>query len=327
MHPSTISRRSLLALGLSAAAHATPAATYPAQPVKLVAPTPPAGLIDIVGRLFAEKLAPALGQPVTVDNRPGAAGNIGAAFVAKSPPDGHTLLVGFDGTLVINPWIYPSTGFDTLKDFSPILKLADAGLLLVANPQVPARSLQDLIAGQKAGRSAPLAYATSGVGSTPHICGELLAQRTGLKLQHIPYKGGGQAIADVIAGQVPLCMTVLATATPHIRSGKLVPLGIATERRLPGMPDLPTFQEAGLPGFVMNSWVGMLAPARTPQPVIERLHKEFFLALARNDTRERFQQLGLEPVGNSPQEFASQIRSDLDRYRKVIKAARITVDG
>ncbi|CAN5521971.1 tripartite tricarboxylate transporter substrate binding protein [soil metagenome] len=300
---------------------------WPSQSIRFIAPTPPAGLVDIVGRLFADKLSQPLGQAVVVDNRPGAAGNIGASYVARAAADGYTLLVGFDGTLVINPSVYQAPGFDTAKDFAPITKLAEAGLLLVANPSVGASNLKELLARARAAPDKPLAYATSGIGSTPHICGELLAQRAGIHLTHVPYKGGGQAMADVIAGQLPLCITALATAAPHLKAGKLVALGVSSAARVPALPALPTFQEAGLNGFVMTSWVGMLAPAKTPREVIERLHREFIAALARPDTRERLQLMGMEAVGNSPEEFAAQIRADLERYARVVKAAKITAEG
>lgn len=327
-------RRSAITWGLSPALlpalapfTALAQGAWPAQTIKLVAPAPPSGFIDIVGRLFADKLAQPLGQPVLVDNRPGAAGNIGASFVAKAAPDGYTLLVGFDGTLVINPAVYAAPGFDTVKDFAPILKLAEAGLLLVANPSVGAKDLKDLIALAKASPDKPFAYATSGIGSTPHVAAELMAQRAGIKLTHIPYKGGGQAMADVIAGQVPLCMTALATAAPHLKTGKLVALGVTSAARVPVLAAVPTFQESGLQGYVLTSWVGMLAPAKTPRDIIERLHREFTAALARPDTREKFAQMGMDVVGNSPEEFAAQIRADLERYTRVVKAAKITAEG
>lgn len=320
-------RRSFLAAFAAMLSTGLWAGQFPSQPVRLITPAPPSGLIDIVARMLSNKLAEGLQQSVVVDNKPGAAGNIGAAYVAKANPDGSTLLVGFDGTLVINPSIYPNPGFDTLRDFSPIIKLADVPLLLVANPSVPAKNLKELIAYAKANPKQALSYATSGVGSTPHIAGALLAQRTNLDLVHVPYKGGGQAIVDVIAGQVPLTITAEATAIPYINSGKLVALGIANEKRSKGLPGVPTFQESGLPGFLISSWVGMLAPSKTPADVIARLHREFVLALSKQDIRERFLKLGLDPVGNSSREFAAQIHNDLERYAKVIKAAKITVDG
>lgn len=322
-----INRRTLIALGLVPMGSTSWAASYPTQPVRLVVPFAPAGFVDIVGRLVADKLATGLGQPVVVDNKAGAAGNIGTAFVAKAAPDGHTLLMGFDGTLVINPAIYPKTGFNTLKDFAPVLKLADAGLMMVASAGVGIKNLRELIAQAKASPDKPFLYATSGVGSTPHIAGELLSQQAGIKLIHVPYKGGGQAMADVIAGQVPLCITALATALPYLKSGRLVALGVTSPSRIKALPEVLTFQESGLPGFAVSSWLGILAPAKTPPEVIARLRKEFFLALSKPETRERFQQLGLEAVGNNPEEFTRQIRADLDRYARVVKAAGITADS
>jgi tripartite-type tricarboxylate transporter receptor subunit TctC len=322
-----LSRRSIVALGLASMTPVSRAASYPTQPVRLVVPFAPAGFVDIVGRLIADKVSLGLGQPVLVDNKPGAAGNIGTAFVAKAAPDGHTLLLGFDGTLVINPSIYPKAGFNSLNDFAPVLKLADAGLLMVASPGVGFKNLRELIAHAKSSPDKPLLYATSGVGSTPHLAGELLAQQAGIRLIHVPYKGGGQAMADVIAGQVPLCITALATALPYLESGRLVALGATSPGRIKASPNVPTFQESGLPGFAVTSWVGILAPAKTPPEVIDRLHKEFIRTLSKPETRERFQQLGLEAIGNSPEAFSKQIRADLDRYARVVKAAGITADN
>ena len=323
----SLNRRIFTTFGLAHLSSASWAASYPTQPVRLVVPFAPAGFIDVVGRIVADKIAIGLGSPVLVENKPGASGNIGTTFVAKSAPDGHTLLVGFDGTLVINPSIYSQTGFNTVKDFAPILKLADAGLVVVANPSLGIKNLRDLITQARARRDIALAYATSGVGSTPHIAGELLAQQAGIKLIHVPYKGGGQAMADVISGQVPLCITALATALPYLKSGRLIALGATSPGRIKALPDVATFQESGLPRFSVTSWVGILAPAKTPQEVVERLRKEFFVALSKPETRERFEKLGLEVVGNSPEDFAQQIRADLIRYSKVVKAAGITVDS
>lgn len=323
----SVNRRSLLALGAAPITLPSWSAAFPAQPIRMVVPFAPAGFIDVIARIFSEKLVQALSQPVVVENKPGASGNIGTQFVAKAAPDGHTLLVGFDGTLVINPSIYSQIGFNTMKDFAPVLKLADSGLVLVASRNVNFKNLRELIAHSKADPGRPLSYATSGVGSTPHISGELLSQQAGIKLNHIPYKGGGQAMNDVVSGQVPLCITAPTTALPHLRSGRLIALGVTGANRIDALPHVPTFSESGLNGFAVNSWVGILAPAKTPTEIIARLHREFFLALSKPDVREKFLHLGLDAVGNSPQEFAVQIRADLERYSKVVKAAHITVDS
>jgi tripartite-type tricarboxylate transporter receptor subunit TctC len=258
-----------------------------------------------------------------VENRPGASGNMGTAQVAKSAPDGYSLVLGFDGTLVINPHVFANLPFDTLHDFAPVTKLGDAALILVAHPSVPAKSLRELIALAK---GQPLAYGTSGTGGTPHLAGEMLAQRTGARLTHVPYKGGGQAIIDVAGGQIPLVYTAIATAQQFVKSGRLRGIGVSSDRRSPALPEVPTFVEGGLSGFVVNSWVGVLAPAKTPRPIVERLYREISAALADPAVKERYGVLGIEPVGNTPEQFAGQIREDLARWEKVVKQAGIKLE-
>jgi tripartite-type tricarboxylate transporter receptor subunit TctC len=309
----------LLAAGVGAAQD------YPAKPVRIIVPFTPGGVADNSARVVADGLGARLGQQVLVENRPGASGNIGTQAVAQSAPDGYTLLLGFDGTMVINPHVFAKIPFDTLKDFAPVTKLGDATLILVAHPSLPAKSLAELIALAKSGSSA-FAYGTSGTGGTPHLAGELLKQRTGIALEHVPYKGGGQAIIDVVGGQIPLVFTAIATAQQYIRGGRLVGLGVPGARRSAALPEVPTFQESGLPGFDVSSWVGILAPAKTPQAVIDRLQREIDAVLRTPLVRERYATLGIEPVGNAPQEFAAQIRADLARWEKVVRAANVRVD-
>src|SRR5205823_14853934 len=203
----------------------------------------------------------------------GASGNIGTQAVAQAAPDGYTLLLGFDGTMVINPHVFPKLPFDTLKDFAPVTKLGDATLILVAHPSVPARNLAEFIAHARA-HPGSFAYGTSGTGGTPHLAGELLKLRTGIALEHVPSQGGGQAIVDVVGGQIPLVFTAIATAQQYVRTGRLVALGVPSAKRSSALPDVPTFEESGLAGFDVTSWVGIFAPAKTPSAVIERLHKE-----------------------------------------------------
>jgi tripartite-type tricarboxylate transporter receptor subunit TctC len=233
------------------------------------------------------------------------------------------LLLGFDGTMVINPHVFAKIPFDTLRDFAPVTKLGDATLILVAHPSVPANSLQELIAQAKA---RPFAFGTSGTGGTPHLAGEMLAQRTGAQLTHVPYKGGGQAVIDVVGGQIPLAYTAVASSQQFVKSGKLKAIGVSSARRSSSLPDVPTFAESGLPGFVVDSWVGVLAPARTPPPVIERLQREIAAVLADPVVKERYGVLGIEPVGNTPEQFAAQIREDLARWEKVVRQAGIKLE-
>ncbi len=298
---------------------------YPAKPIRIVVPFSPGGVADNSARVVADPLGARLGQQVLVENRPGASGNIGAQAVAQAAPDGYTLLLGFDGTMVINPHVFPKIPFDTLKDFAPVTKLGDATLILVAHPSVPARNLAEFIAHARA-RPDPFAYGTSGTGGTPHLAGELLKLRTGIALEHVPYKGGGQAITDVVGGQIPLVFTAIATAQQYVRAGRLVALGVPGATRSAALPDVPTFVESGLPGFDVSSWTGIFAPASTPRPVIDKLQRELAAVLRTAFVRERYAVLGIEPVGNSPQEFGDQVRADLARWEKVVRAANVRLE-
>jgi len=298
---------------------------YPAKPIRIVVPFSPGGVADNSARVVADPLGARLGQQVLVENRPGASGNIGTQTVAQAAPDGYTLLLGFDGTMVINPHVFPKIPFDTLKDFAPVTKLGDAALILVAHPSVPARNLAEFIAHARA-RPDPFAYGTSGTGGTPHLAGELLKLRTGIALEHVPYKGGGQAITDVVGGQIPLVFTAIATAQQYVRAGRLVALGVPGATRSAALPDVPTFAESGLPGFDVSSWTGIFAPASTPRPVIDKLQRELAAVLRTAFVRERYAVLGIEPVGNSPQEFGDQVRADLARWEKVVRAANVRLE-
>ena len=294
---------------------------YPARPVRVVVPFSPGGVADSSARVLADRLGARLGQPIVVENRPGASGNLGTAAVAAAAPDGYTLLLGFDGTLVINPHVYASLPWDTLRDLAPVTKLGDATLILVAHPSVPAKDLRELL-----GLKEKFSYGTAGTGSTPHLAGELLAQRTGLALTHVPYKGGGQAMGDVVGGQIPLVFTAVATAQQFVKSGRLRGLGVPAAKRSASLPDVPTFVESGLEGFVVDSWTGILAPAKTPGEVVGRLQKEIAAVLAEPDVRSRYATLGIEPVGNTPAQFAEQIRADLGRWEKVVRQANIRIE-
>jgi tripartite-type tricarboxylate transporter receptor subunit TctC len=304
---------------------AAQAQDFPAKPIRIVVPFSPGGVADNSARVVTEPLSLRLGQQVIVENRPGASGNLGTQGVAQAAPDGYTLLLGFDGTMVINPHVFAKIPFDTLNDFAPVTKLGDATLILVSHPSIPAKNLSDFIAlAKSSSRSWP--YGTSGTGGTPHLAGELFKQRTGVQLEHIPYKGGGQAITDVVGGQIPLVFTAIATAQQYVRGGRLVGLGVPGAKRSGALPEVPTFAESGLPGFDVSSWVGIFAPAKTPRPVIERLQKELDAVLRTPFVRERYATLGIEPVGNSPEEFAGQVRDDLARWEKVAKAANVRLE-
>lgn len=296
---------------------------WPARPVRIIVPFAPGGVTDNSARVIAEPLAARLHQQVVVENRPGASGNIGTQAVAQAEPDGYTLVLGFDGTMVINPHVFARIPFDTLRDFVPVTKLGDATLILVAHPSVPAKNLAELL---PLAKTRPFPYGTSGTGGTPHLAGELLKQRTGAQLEHVPYKGGGQAIQDVLGGQIPLVFTAIATAQQYVKSGRLIGLGVPSAKRSPALPDVPTFVESGVPDFDVSSWVGIFAPAKTPPAVVQRLHREIAAVLQTPFVRERYAVLGIEPVGNTPEEFRAQVRADLARWQAVVKAANVRVE-
>jgi len=298
---------------------------YPAKPVRLICPFAAGGAADLVARLVAGQLSARLGQQVVVENRTGANGNIGTQQVALAEPDGHTLLLGFDGTLVINPYIFSRLPFDPVKDFAPIGKIGDVPLLVVANPQVPARTLAELIALSKT-REGGLPYGTAGTGSTQHIMFELLNQRTGAKFVHVPYKGAAPAMVDALGGHLPLVGAALAGSLDYIKAGKLRALSISTAQRSKFLPEVPTLVESGMGDLVITAWHGILAPAKTPKAVIDRLSAELNAALSEPAVIERLDAIGSIAAPGSPAQLAEQIRRDLERYGPVVKAAGIKAE-
>ena len=315
----------LLLSGIAVVNTQAQAQDFPNRAIRLVVPFAAGGVTDTSGRAVADRLSARLGHQVVVENRPGASGNIGTEQVAKSAPDGYTLVLGFDGTMVINPHVFAKMPFDPVRDFAPVTKLGDATIIVVAHPSLPVKNMTELIAYSKT-KPNTLSYGTSGTGGTPHLAGEMLKQRHGLDWTHIPYKGGGQAIIDVIAGQIPLVYTAVASSQQHVKSGKLCALGVSSAKRSSSLPDVPTFVESGLADFIVDSWVGILAPAKTPRAIVDRLNKETVAALAEPAIRERYSVLGIEPVGNTPEQFAAQIRDDLARWEKVVKQAGIKLE-
>jgi tripartite-type tricarboxylate transporter receptor subunit TctC len=297
---------------------------YPNKPIRLIVPFSTGGATDTSGRTVADKLANRLGQRIVVENHGGAGGNIGADLVAKAPPDGYTLLLALDATLVVNPFT-TKVPFDTLRDFAPITQLGNVTLVLAAHPSLPAKNIQELIAYGKA-NPGKLSYSTGGTGSTSHVGGELLKQRTGLDMVHIPYKSGGLAVLDAVAGQVQLTYPALAGANTHIRAGRLVGLGVSSKNRVASMPEIPTFIEQGLKDFEVFSWVGLIAPAKTPRAIIERLNREAVAVMKEPDVIQRFGVLGIEPVANTPEQFEAQIKADLARWKGVVERAGIKAD-
>jgi tripartite-type tricarboxylate transporter receptor subunit TctC len=300
-------------------------ADYPDKPIRLVVPFAPGGVTDTSGRVVAEALGKRLGQSIVVENKAGASGNIGTQSVAAAAPDGYTLVLGFDGTLVINPHVFANFPIDVQKDLAPVGKIGDATLILVAHPSFPAKTLGELIEYSKKQPNG-LSYGTSGVGGTPHIAGELLRQRTGANLTHIPYKGGGPAMTDALGGNIPLVYTAVAGAVQHVKSGRLVAIAVSSSKRAPSLPDVPTFIEAGIPDFEASSWVALLAPAGTPRTVIDRLNRELNAVLTDPPIVEKLAMLGIIATPGSPQQLADQIRVDLAKYGQVVKAAGIKAE-
>ncbi len=302
------------------------AQAYPSKPIRLVVPYPPGGPLDIMARAIGQKLTEAWGQPVVVDNRAGAGGNIGADLVAKSPADGYTLLMGAVATHAINPTLYGKLAYDPVRDFAPVALVAQVPNILVVNPSVPVKSVRELIDLARA-RPGYLNFASGSTGSTGHLAGELFNTMAGVEMVHIPYKGGAPAMADLLAGQVQLMFDNLANALPNVKAGRLRALAVTTLKRSPAMPDLPTVAESGLPGFDLTTWFGLMVPAGTPPEIVAKLNAEIVRALNTKDMRERLEKMGAEPpVNNTPDNFAAFIRSEAAKYAKVVKDSGARVD-
>jgi tripartite-type tricarboxylate transporter receptor subunit TctC len=301
------------------------AQAYPAKPIRFVVPYPAGGPLDTVARLLGAKVGESVGQPVVVDNKPGAGGNIGADIVAKSPADGYTILMGAVATHAINPTLYKSIPYDPVKDFAPITQVASTPNVLVVNPGVPAKDVKEFIAHAKA-NPGKLSFGSGSIGSAGHLAGELFKATAGVDMVHVPYKGAAPAMQDLVGGQVQLMFDNLASSLGQVKAGKVRALAVTTARRTPLAPELPTIAESGLPGFDISTWFGIFAPAGTPRPALERLHAEFVKALSAPDVREKMTNLGAEPVGNSPAEFAAYIRSEAEKYGRVIRASGAKVD-
>ena len=298
---------------------------YPSKPIRMIVPFPPGGSIDPVARLISPKLAESLGQPVLVDNRPGANGAIGTEILAKSPPDGHTLILLGASTHVTNALLVRNLPYDSFKDFAPVATVQRSDYVLVVHPSLPANTLKELVALAKS-RPGQISYASSGNGNLNHLAAELFNMMTGIKTHHVPYKGGGQALTDLMSGQVQMHFSVLISAIPQIKSGRLKAIAIGGETRFAALPQVPTFTEAGLPGFSLRPWQGVLAPARTPRPIIDRLSIEIGRIVALPDIRERLVSLGMQPLISTPEQFAALMAEDLAKSSAVIKTANIGLE-
>jgi tripartite-type tricarboxylate transporter receptor subunit TctC len=301
------------------------AQTFPTKPVRLVVPFPPGGPLDAVGRGIADKLTQMWGQPVVVDNKPGAGGNIGADLVAKAPPDGYTVVMGALSTHAVNPSLFATMPYDAVKDFAPITLVAITPNVLVVNPSLPVNSVKDLIAYAKA-NPGKLSFGSGSNGSAGHLAGELFKVDTGADMVHVPYKGGAPAMQALLAGDTQLMFDNLANSMPQVKAGKLKALAVTTSQRSKLVPDLPTMAEAGVPGFDISTWFGLLAPAGTPPSIIAKWNADVTQILESPEMRERLTAQGAEAAATTPQQFGAFIAAELAKYARIVKASGAKVD-
>jgi tripartite-type tricarboxylate transporter receptor subunit TctC len=306
------------------AGFAAAAESYPHKPVRMIVAVPPGGPADTLARLVGPRLAEALGQTVVIDNRPGANGIIAYEMTARAVPDGYTFALVAAG-VAINPSLYRTVAYDPLKDFAAITHGVSVPNILVVHPSVAAKSVRDLVALAK-GAQGRLAFASAGNGTSGHLALELFRMSAGLQLVHVPYKGGGPALVELIAGQVQALFSIALAATPQVKAGKVRALAITSAERSPVAPELPTVAESGFPGFEVIGWFGWLAPARTPNAIVERLNREIVKALNRPEVRDRLLDMSTVPVGNTPRQFAGFIRSERDKWARVVRDAGIRID-
>jgi len=321
-------RCALLAAALAAITGMAPsseAQTFPARPLRVVIPNPPGGSLDIVARLLGPKVTELAGQPLIVDNRPGADTNIGTEIVARAAPDGYTLTVGSAGTHAVNQSLYRKLPYNVLRDFQPVARLADAPSILAVHPSFPARSVKDLI-GLARARPGEIMYASAGSGTSTHLAAALFEHLARVKLVHVPYKGGGPAIVDVVAGQVPVTFGTAASVSPHTKSGRLRGLAVTGGRRAATLPDLPTIAEGGVPGYEMLNWLGLFAPAATPRAIVDKLNGEVMRIVRSPEVRDRLNAAGAEPSPLPTDEFAAFVKSEVEKWGKVVAATGMTVD-
>ncbi len=301
------------------------AQTWPSKPIKYVVPFAPGGSTDILGRTISEKLSVALGQPVVVDNKPGAGGGLGADFVAKAAPDGYTIMGGTISTHAINASLYSNLPYDPVKDFVAVTLLARVPNMLVVNPDVPAKTVAELIALMKA-NPGKYTFASAGNGTSQHLSGELFKSMAGVEMQHIPYKGSPPALQDVVGGQVTMTFDNITTAWPLAKAGKLRALAVTTAKRSPVAPDVPTLAESGLAGFEVGSWQGVFAPAGTPPAIVKRLNAEIVKILSMPDVKEKILALGAEPVGDTSEQFTAYVKTEVVKWSDVVKKSGAKVD-
>jgi tripartite-type tricarboxylate transporter receptor subunit TctC len=304
---------------------AAPAGDYPNRPIRLVVPFAAGGSTDIVARLVAQKLTEAWDKQVVVDNRAGANGAIGMETVARASPDGYTLVLGYIANLGTGPALNPKLPYDSIKDFAPISHIVSAPSIAVIHPGVPAKNLQDVIALARV-KPGAIAFGTAAVGIIGHLTGELLNRMAGVQMTHVPYKGGGQAVIDVVAGQIPMVIIGMTAATPHVRAGRLRAIATTGNKRSFAFPDVPTVAEQGFPGFAADAWYGLLTTAGTPRPIVDKLYVEVVRIMKLPEARERMASVGFEIVGSTPAEFARLIREEIPKWTKVVREAGIRAE-
>jgi len=310
---------------LAAASTLAAAQAWPSKPIKFIVPYPPGGTSDILARAVGQKLQEKWGQPVVVENKPGATGNIGADFVAKSPPDGYTMLVADIGSLAIAPSVVQSLPFEPVKDFAPVVMVAYSPHLLVVHPSVPAKDAKELIALAKS-KPDSLNFAVSGIGGANHLAGIEFAQRAGIKWAYIPYKGGSQALTDMVGGQAQVMFNGMLATYPFVKDGKLKALAISSAKRFPAVPDIPTVAEMGMPGFETGSYQGIVAPANTPAAIVKKMHDTVEEVLATPEMKERLDKAGAEVRPMSSEQFGTFIRTERDKWAKVVKESGAKFD-
>ncbi|HVR51466.1 MAG TPA: tripartite tricarboxylate transporter substrate binding protein [Pseudorhodoferax sp.] len=327
---SPLGRRAVIALACTAAMGspllAQAQSDYPNKPIRVIVPFPPGGASDTLGRMVAQHLQTAWGQPGVVENRPGAGGNIGAEAGAKAAPDGYTLTLAAAGFMAVNPSLYPRLSYDSATDFAPVALVVKAPLLLVVNPQkVQATTARAFI---EQARRAPgtVTIGNGGTGTAQHLGGVSFALAAGIDVAHIPYKGSAPATNDLLGGVFDAQFDNLVTLVPFVKSGKLRALGVSSAQRVAALPEVPTLAEAGLPGFEDGTWYGIVAPRGTPQPIVDRLNAEILKMLAQPETRDKLLSMGLEPAGNSPAAFGQMVRAEIAKYAKVVKAGNVKID-
>jgi tripartite-type tricarboxylate transporter receptor subunit TctC len=313
----------IAALVLSLAASLSHAQTYPTKNVRIIVGLAPGGTTDVFTRTLAQRLTEAWGQTVIVENRPGASGMIGGEAVAKAAPDGYTLLVSPQTSLAVAPALYGKAPYDTAKDFAPVSLLGSTPLVMIVHPSFAAKTFKDFI---ELARKQPLTYGSGGVGSSPHMTGELISAALGVKMTHVPYKGENPAIADTIGGQIPIMFGNLPVALPHVRSGKVLALATTTAKRSPLAPEIPTMSEGGIKDFEMATWYGMLAPAGTPPELVAKIQRDAARVLSDPETRERLTKTGVDLILNTPEEFKVYLNAEIARYTKIIKAAGLKAE-